>query len=66
MAKKALIFTNNYNEDRPKPLRHDHKYWEEGNPTLNLTGLPGGKNGAHMASCNPGGFFQIVIITENK
>ena len=53
-------------KDEPKPLRHDHKLSGEGNPTLDLTGLPDGKYGARMLACGLGGSFQIVIITENE
>jgi len=52
--------------DQPTPLRNDNKNFSEGNPVLDLTGLPDGKYIPHMYSCGLGGSFELVIKTEPK
>ena len=51
---------------QPTPLRNDNKRFGEGNPVLDLTGLPDGKYRPHMLSCNVGGTFELIIKTEPK
>jgi hypothetical protein len=50
--------------DQPKPLRHDQKVAGQGNPVLDLTGLPDGKYTSQMLSCGVGGTFELTIKTE--
>jgi len=50
--------------DQPTPLRNDNKTFSEGNPILDLTGLPDGKYIPHMSSCNLGASFEVIIKTE--
>lgn len=47
-----------------KALRQDHKSAGEGNPFLDLTGLPDGNYGAYMTGCAIGGGFVVVIKTN--
>ena len=47
-----------------KSLRQDHKRAGEGQPSLDLTGLPDGNYAAHMLACAMGGGFSVVIKTN--
>ena len=49
---------------QPKYLRHDRKFAGQGNPTLDLTGLPDRVYRPHMVSCGVGGTFRLTIATE--
>jgi hypothetical protein len=60
-----MKWMNGTPKDQPKPLRHDGKYYGQGNPVFDLTGLPDGKYISHMLSCNVGGFLQLIIQTKD-
>jgi hypothetical protein len=53
-------------KDEPKPLRHDRKEAGQGNPFLDLTGLPDGKYSPRMLGCGLGGGFKLTIMTKKK
>lgn len=62
--KAYLKWLNGKQKDKPKPIRHDQKFSEQGNPTIDLTGLPDGKYKPHMLSCGVGGSFDLTIATK--